>query len=180
VVGMRDVGESPGVRLRPVAASDAHAVAEVLVEAGVAAWTGFLGEDRIRAANAGRTHPADVVAEDADGVCGFVAWNAETGEVTRLYVHPRRWRAGVGRALLAAAEEALRAAGVHRAWLNTEERGPAVAFSFYERCGWRRDGASRVRDWHGARLVEPRYVKNLSPAARGAGGPRRRRNRVPK
>jgi GNAT superfamily N-acetyltransferase len=65
----------------------------------------------------------------------------------------------VGRSLLATAEEALRAAGVRRAWLNTEERGPAVAF--YERCGWRREGAPRVRDWHGARLVEPRFVKDL-------------------
>jgi GNAT superfamily N-acetyltransferase len=134
-------------------------VAQVLLEAGVAAWAGFLGEDRIRAANAGRSHPADVVAEDGDGVYGFVSWDAQTGEVTRLYVHPRRWRAGVGRALLAAAEEALRAAGVRQAWLHTEERGPAGAF--YEHCGWRRDGAARVRDWHGARLVEPRYVKDL-------------------
>jgi GNAT superfamily N-acetyltransferase len=146
-------------RLRAAAAGDAHAVAEALVEAGVAAWAGFLGEERIRAANAGRSHPADVVAEDADGVCGFAAWDGATGEVTRLYVHPRRWRAGVGRALLTAAEDGLRAAGVRRAWLHTEERGPAGAF--YERCGWRRDGAPNVRDWHGARLVEPRYVKDL-------------------
>jgi GNAT superfamily N-acetyltransferase len=145
--------------LRQADAGDARAVSDVLVEAGVAGWASFLGEERIRAANAGRSHPADVVAEDSEGVCGFVAWDATTGEVTRLYVHPRRWRAGVGRALLAAAEDGLRTEGFRRAWLNTEERGPAVAF--YERCGWRRDGAPRVRDWHGARLVEPRYVKDL-------------------
>ena len=125
----------------------------------MAAWASLLGEERIRAANAGRNHPADVVAEDFHGVCGFVAWNAQTGEVTRLYVHPRRWRTGVGRALLTAAEEALRTAGVRQAWLNTEERGSACAF--YERCGWRRDDVTRVHDWHGARLVEPRYVKDL-------------------
>jgi GNAT superfamily N-acetyltransferase len=148
-----------GVRLRSAAATDAQAVAQVLAEAGVAAWSGFLGEERIRAANAGRRHPAEVVAEDGDGVCGFVSWDAKTGEVTRLYVHPRRWRAGVGRALLAEAERALRAAGVRQAWLNTEERGPAVAF--YDRCGWERDGPPRLRDWHGARLVEPRFVKDL-------------------
>ena len=76
--------------LRPAAPDDARAVADVLVEAGVAAWAGFLGEERIRAANAGRSHPADVVAEDGQGVCGFAAWDATTGEVTRLYVHPRR------------------------------------------------------------------------------------------
>jgi GNAT superfamily N-acetyltransferase len=151
--------ESGSFHLRPARSDDAPAVAQILIEAGVAAWADFLGEERIRAANADRTHPADVVAQDADGVCGFVAFNAHTGAVSRLYVDPRRWRAGVGRALLVAAEEGLRAAGVRRAWLNTEQRGPAVGF--YLRCGWRRDGAPRVRDWHGARLVEPRYVKDL-------------------
>lgn len=151
--------ERAAVRLRPATGDDGDAVAGVLVEAGVAAWAGFLGEERIRAANADRLHPADVVAEDAGGVCGFAAWDAATGEVTRLYVHPRCWNAGVGRRLLTAAEDALRAAGVRRAWLNTEERGAAGAF--YERCGWRRAGAPRVRDWHGARLVEPRYVRDL-------------------
>ena len=125
----------------------------------MAAWAGFLGEARIRAANAGRAHPADLVAEDAEGVCGFVAWDVGTGEVTRLFVRPRSWGAGAGRALLEAAEDALRTAGVARAWLHTEERGPACAF--YESCGWRRDGAPRVRDWHGARIVEPRYVRDL-------------------
>jgi GNAT superfamily N-acetyltransferase len=145
--------------LRPAVDGDGEAGAQVLVEAGVAAWSDFLGEQRIRTANAGRRHPADVVAEDAAGICGFVAWDVGTAEVTRLYVTPRRWRAGVGRSLLTTAEEALRAAGVRRAWLNTEERGPAVAF--YERCGWRREGEPRERDWHGARLVEPRFVKDL-------------------
>ncbi len=129
----------------------------------MAAWASFLGEERIRAANVGQDHPADVVAVDVDGVCGFVSWDVKAGELTRLYVHPWRWRTGTGRALLAAAEETLRAASVLRAWLYAEERGPARAF--YERCGWRREGAARVRDWHGARLVEPRYVKRLQPAS---------------
>jgi GNAT superfamily N-acetyltransferase len=145
--------------LRAAAAGDAEAIARVLDDAAVAAWGGFLSEELIRGANAGRIHPADLVAEDAAGICGFIAWDAETGEVTRLYVTPRSWGQGAGRALLTAAEDALRASGVRRAWLNTEERGAAGAF--YERCGWRREGAPRVRDWHGARLVEPRYVKDL-------------------
>jgi hypothetical protein len=32
---------------------------------------------------------------------------------------------------------------------------------FYERHGWREEGPPRVRDWHGARLREPRYVRDL-------------------
>src|SRR3954462_1518810 len=101
-------GKRSAVTLRRAAANDADAVAEVLVAAGVAAWAGFLGEERIRTANAGRTHPADVVAADDHGVCGFVAWEATTGGVPRLSVHPRRWRSGGGRARLAAAEDELR------------------------------------------------------------------------
>lgn len=146
--------------LRPAVAEDAARVSEVLEEAGAAAWSDFLGEQRIRAATRGRRHPADVVAEDAEGVFGFVAWDPETGEILRLYTHPRRWGSGAARALLDAAVDALRAAGRTRAWLNTEARNER-AIAFYERCGWRRDGDVRVRDWHGAELREPRFVKDL-------------------
>jgi RimJ/RimL family protein N-acetyltransferase len=39
--------------------------------------------------------------------------------------------------------------------------GNTRARAFYERRGWIEEGPPRVRDWHGARLVEPRYVKRL-------------------
>ncbi len=149
-------------KLRPAGPADAEAVSEVLTAAGVEAWGSFLGADRVEQANRGRHHPADLVAEDAEGVIGFVAWEAETGEITRLYTHPRAWGSGAGRALLDAALDALRAAGRRQAWLNTEERNTR-ARAFYERHGWREDGPPRVRDWHGARLVEPRYVRDLEP-----------------
>lgn len=148
--------------LRPAADRDLPAIAAVLTEAGVAAWGGFLGEERIRAANADRVTPARLVAVDDEGVAGFVSWDAATGEIDRLYTHPRAWGAGAGRALLEAALDALRAAGCRRAWLNTEERNER-AVAFYERLGWRRDGEVRVREWHGAPLREPRFVKDLEP-----------------
>lgn len=147
-------------RLRPGTAGDVAAAAHVLTAAGVAAWGAFLGEERIRQATAGARHPVDLVAEDERGLLGFVAWHAATGEIDRLYVHPRGWGVGVATALLDAALDALRAAGRTRAWLNTEERN-ARAVAFYEREGWRREGAPRVHDWHGARLCEPRFVKDL-------------------
>ena len=31
----------------------------------------------------------------------------------------------------------------------------------WTRPGWREEGPARVRDWHGVRLREPRYVKDL-------------------
>lgn len=150
--------------IRRAEADDARAITDVLVAAGVEAWAPFLGEERIRAANRDAAHPADLVAVDGTGtVVGFVAWDDATGEVLRLYAHPRVQGEGVGAALLARAVDALRAAGRRQAWLNTEERNTA-ARRFYERQGWRVEGPARVRDWHGARLVEPRYVFDLARA----------------
>jgi len=149
-----------GWTVRPATRDDADAIAAVLTAAGVEAWGGFLGAERIEAATRGSAHPADLVAVDDLGVLGFVAWDAATGEILRLYTHPRAQGRGAGRALLDRALDALRAAGCGQAWLNTEERN-AGARRFYERHGWREEGAPRVRDWHGARLCEPRYVKDL-------------------
>jgi GNAT superfamily N-acetyltransferase len=146
--------------IRGARPDDAAAVGEVLTAAGLQAWSSFLGADRIRAANAAAHHRADLVAVDEDGVFGFVAWDASTGEIERLYVHPRAWGRGAARVLLDRALDALQAAGCRQAWLNTEERN-ARARRFYERHGWRAEGPPRVRDWHGARLCEPRYVRDL-------------------
>ncbi len=146
--------------IRAATAADADAVSAVLTAAGVAAWGSFLGRERIEEATRGRRHPADLVAVDADGVFAFVAWDRASGEILRLYTHPRGSGRGAGRALLDRALDALREAGCTQAWLNTEERN-AAARRFYERLGWREDGPARVRDWHGARLREPRYVKDL-------------------
>lgn|GEM_PF-3406049 len=145
--------------IRPAETDDAEAISDVLLEAGAKAWA-YLGEDRIRKANKGLLHPADLVAVDEQGeVFAFVAWDTDTGEIVRLFTHPRGWGYGAGRALLEAACTALRSAGCEQAWLWTEERNDAVGF--YEHAGFRREGEPRVRDWHGARLCEPRFVRDL-------------------
>ncbi len=135
-------------------------MSEVLTAAGFAAWSQFLGRKRIEEANRGRRHPADLVAVDEDGVFAFVAWDASSGEILRLYTHPRGAGRGAGAALLARALDALRRTGCAQAWLNTEERNVG-ARKFYEHRGWREEGPARVREWHGIRLREPRYVKDL-------------------
>jgi GNAT superfamily N-acetyltransferase len=146
--------------IRPAAPADAGEIAEVVTAAGVAAWGAFLGSERVEAATSGVRHPADLVAADADGVLAFVAWNAATGEILRLYTHPRGWGRGAGSALLDRALAALRGNGCQRAWLHTEGRN-LRARRFYEHHGWRLDGTARDRVWHGARLHEPRYVIDL-------------------
>src|SRR3954447_16626411 len=156
---MSSTGEAPW-SLRQATAADAPAVSEVLGAAGAAAWGEFLDRDRLDRANRGRTHPADLVAVDDRGVFAFIAWDATTGEILRLYTHPRGWGRGAGRALLDRALEALRASGQTQAWLNTEERNEHGR-RFYEHLGWSEDGTARVRDWHGVRLRESRYVMNL-------------------
>jgi GNAT superfamily N-acetyltransferase len=151
---------SAGFIVRPATPADAEAISAVLLEAGLDAWSSFLGTERIEAANRGAEHPAHLVAVDGEGVFAFVAWDEATGEITRLYTHPRGQRRGAARVLLTRAEDALRAAGRTEAWLNTEERNDGPR-RFYESQGWVPQGPPRVRDWHGARLVEPRYVKRL-------------------
>lgn len=146
--------------IRAATPADADAVTEVLTAAGLAAWGAFLGTDLIQAANRARRHPAHLVAVDTGGVFAFVAWDGATGEILRLYTHPRGSGRGAGTALLDRALAALRAAGCPRAWLTTEARN-LEARRFYEHRGWRLDGSARERVWHGARLCEPRYVIDL-------------------
>lgn len=146
--------------IRAATPADGEAIADVLTAAGFAAWGDFLGDERIEAANRGRQHPADLVAVDAAGVLAFVAWDAATGEILRLYTHPRGWGQGAGGALLDRAVAALRVGGCRRAWLHTEARNLRSRW-FYEHRGWRLEGAARERVWHGVELNEPPYVLDL-------------------
>jgi GNAT superfamily N-acetyltransferase len=86
------------------------------------------------------------VAQDAGGVILGVAatkgtWAGEgegSGHLSTLFVEPDAQGRGVGAALLARAEQWLRADGCDRATLNVLEGAPAE--TFYTRHGWARDG----------------------------------------
>ena len=153
--------------LRPAVLADLPAVSETLIAAGVEEWGPWLGAERI-ANQTTREHEwlaagGLVVAEDADGVAGFVRTEVDedgNGWIELLYTHPRVWGQGAGRALLRYGEDALRAAGCTTALLYTEERN-ARPRRVYEAAGWEPDGEVLERDWQGARLRELRYRRSL-------------------
>ncbi len=77
-----------------------------------------------------------------------------------LYVHPERWRGGIGTVLLVAAERRLLDRGFTEAALWTLERNDR-ARRFYERHGWLHDGAS-IPDDDDPSIFEVRYKKRIA------------------
>ena len=102
-----------------------------------------------------------VAINEADRLIGFVAVHPSEGEMYLLFVHPDHGGRGVGRALLVAAHEVLRAAGCREVFLYTHEQNER-ALAVYEAVGYRRDGTARESDFRGVHLREPRLVKDLS------------------
>jgi ribosomal protein S18 acetylase RimI-like enzyme len=94
--------------------------------------------------------PVDRAPEGSGGgVVGFVTFGPSRdrdaiglGEIYALYVDPGRYQGGVGRTLMAHARRRLKGEGFEAAvlWVLL---GNDSAASFYEREGWRPDGATR-------------------------------------
>ena len=94
--------------------------------------------------------PVDRAPEGSGGgVVGFVTFGPSRdhdaiglGEIYALYVDPSRYQGGVGRMLMAHARRRLKGEGFEAAvlWVLL---GNERAASFYEREGWRPDGATR-------------------------------------
>jgi GNAT superfamily N-acetyltransferase len=163
-------------------------VAHVHVRSWQAAYRGLLPDHVLdglrpedRAArytfgSADPAQPATLVAVVGGAIGGFAttvpAGDEEapgTGQVGALYVDPVFWGDGVGRALIEAARGELVAAGFAQAvlWVLF---GNERAIRFYERDGWRADGAVRREVVWGVPVDEVRYRRRLSsepePAAR--------------
>jgi GNAT superfamily N-acetyltransferase len=108
---------------------------------------------------------ATLVAEDGDAVLGYAVVGPSRdrrtdGEVYALYADPPVWSTGVGRALLARAEEHLARRYAHATLWVLEDN--ARARRFYERCGWRADGVRKVETlrWD-VRAAQLRYATSL-------------------
>ncbi len=86
-----------------------------------------------------------------------------TGELYALYVHPRHWRRGLGRALFDGAAAWLAARGRRRLLVGVLAAN-APARRFYEAAGGRLLG-QRTFDYEGVRLDEAVYVWDEPPSA---------------
>lgn len=106
-----------------------------------------------------------LVAESDGVVVGYVAVGPThdengDGELFAIYVQPKQWGTGVGRALIEAGEERLRELGHEDAHLWVLEDNPR-ARRFYEAAGWAVDGTARRIEIFGFDLDEVRYRKRL-------------------
>jgi ribosomal protein S18 acetylase RimI-like enzyme len=101
-----------------------------------------------------------VAIDELGNIVGFTAVHPREGEMFLLFVHPEHAGRGIGRELLEAAHEALRAAGCREAFLYTHEENER-ALAVYQAAGYRRDGSVRESDFRGVHLREPRLVKQL-------------------
>lgn len=158
------------MRLRPAVAGDAPAIGAVFDAAVRAGWS-YLGElvaepmftahdwDQLVAEHA-PPRVLLVAVDETDAVVGYTAVHPDDGEMFLLFVHPARAGRGIGRTLLAAAHDALRAAGCRQAFLYVHEQNER-ALAVYAAAGYRADGTDRVSDFRGTSVREVRLVKPL-------------------
>jgi GNAT superfamily N-acetyltransferase len=110
---------------------------------------------------------SSTLALEGDWLVGWITFGAnrdpdagpKTAEVRSLFVHPERWRSGVGSELMEQALEELKTLGFEEATLwsfDVNDRANA----FYERHGFSRDGAGQRRDFS-AGALEVRYRRDL-------------------
>jgi GNAT superfamily N-acetyltransferase len=175
------------VLIRRATPGDATALATVHVRSWQAAYRGLMPDEVLDGLSVERRAvmwraiiksglPGHVVlvaqgdgdGRDGDALCGFAHvgpgrdadLGAETAELTSLYLLSEVWGRGAGRALMAAAVDAMRDAGYVSAvlWvLVTNER----ARRFYEIAGWSCDGAEKSELFGPATLTETRYGRPL-------------------
>jgi ribosomal protein S18 acetylase RimI-like enzyme len=161
---------APPITLRPAVPSGAAAIGAVFDAAVRAGWTylgGLAAEPLFTAQDWDRLvadhRPPDVLlvaVHDTVGVIGYTAVHPADGELFLLFVDPGYAGRGIGRALLAAAHDALRAAGCAEAFLFVHEQNER-ALAVYTAAGYRPDGSDRVSDFRGTRVREVRLVTQL-------------------
>lgn len=83
------------------------------------------------------------VAEEGGRTVGFAMVIPSHGSVFAIFVRPEFEGRGIGKALLARAEEWLFGTGREEIWLQTNSDPGARANGFYEHLGWTNQGVQR-------------------------------------
>lgn len=158
------------IRLRPAVPADAPAIGAVFDASVRASWT-YLGDlvaesmftsgdwDQLVADHM----PPNVLlvaVDETGGVVGYTAARPGDCEMFLLFVHPAYAGRGIGRRLLTAAHDALRAAGCTEAFLFVHEENER-ALAVYTAAGYSPDGSDRVSDFRGRRVRELRLARLL-------------------
>ncbi len=148
------------VTVRRATPADTEAIGRIHTDAWRWAYDGLFDPEFLAGRDASRSTAmwqrvitegmaAVLVAERDDAVVGFASWGtsrdedaADAGELYAIYLDPTRYRTGVGSALMARVLEELTEAGYREAILWVLERNER-ARPFYERWGWRADGATK-------------------------------------
>ena len=171
-----------GTRVREMTLDDCARVAEIRVRGWQSAYKGLIpqsyldelsvSEDatrRRRNLEQGDGTVVNLVAERDGTVVGWACHGphrdseVRTGEVElyAIYVHPDLVGQGVGRALLRESASRCAAAGHERMLLWVlKENTPARCF--YERAGFRPDGAEELFEAGGVAVPEVRYARMLT------------------
>ena len=172
---------APQIHIRPATIADAPACAEIHCRGWEAAYADIVPAQAIAQKNAAR--PAAWPGYLASGqyayyvpvldgkVVGFVSLGqpganenlpAYYCEIAAIYLHPSVYRQGIGRQLMAFAEDRAREKGKTAMMLWVFEDN-APSRRFYEACGYRPDSATEEREY-GRTLRSLRYVKELYTA----------------
>ncbi len=163
------------VSLRRATPADAGAIAAIRVEGWQSAYRGQLEDDLLDRMSAEADEPRwrDHLSAPPPGHRGFMAEihgrpigfitcgpsrdeGPDIGEIYAIYVRPSFVGGGVGRALLRAATDALRADGYRTIMLWVLESNTR-AHRFYEAAGWRRHGEPKDEVLDGFAVREVRY-----------------------
>ena len=171
------VGRIAEISIRPAALADAPACAEIHCRGWEAAYAdlipaGAIAERRARRhtqwqANLSRDGHEIYVSVLEGNIVGFLGLGLPRDkdlpetyyEVCGIYLDPDYYRRGIGRKLMAFAEEQARAKGktAMMLWVFQDN---APSRRFYEACGYHPDGRTNIVEY-GRPLVSMRYVKEL-------------------
>jgi GNAT superfamily N-acetyltransferase len=171
------------IEVRPATAEDADGIVAVAVRSWEEGFRGLVpaevdprrawDADRVQARLLEQGRETDHAVAELDGrLSGYIVYgpsrdedvSSHAGEIWALYVHPKVWRRGVGKALVEHALAELGAAGYREGTLWTLAGSPA-ARGFYESCGFVQDGAEQRRPSFGNPL-EIRYRTSLRKKSR--------------